>query len=404
MVGAVVIGLSWQRALAWYAIHQLLPEQRAAFSEFETKPIYFPASWSIVDPINSDVLTSLTMLCVRNPVSSIDASQITKWSAQLAAGKPLGEDNWTSIAQLLDSSIGWANQFAETALNDGYDMELLCGWPGSDGPKDGVKAAINAAQLLELQSYYLYHREETADAINSALAILCLGRRAGAAPVIAHLVAVKLQGTCATILSRLCMECNNADLLRFTLEKLNRNEDALYPMVLAMAGVLPNISNVRGLIRHGHPADLAPGHPECYYQAQWFKGMWTPTNGDMPVSMQNKDLTRMVNCILFCEIARPNAKIASARECCSKAIYDLARLQISRRILLLDNEIKDNQNASSPVAGHLETDTKDPFTDNAYRWSDERQSYYSVGPDRVDQLAREQYDPKNGDFSPGDIF
>ena len=47
---------------------------------------------------------------------------------------------------------------------------------------------------------------------------------------------------------------------------------------------------------------------------------------------------------------------------------------------------------------------KDPFTENGLKYLNHSNTFYSIGPDRVDQKLKILYDPTNGIFSSGDIM
>src|SRR5262249_16123578 len=91
------------------------------------------------------------------------------------------------------------------------------------------------------------------------------------------------------------------------------------------------------------------------------------------------------------------------------ACYDLTRLRIAQRILMLEGKSEETT-ASAFVPEFLPQPVRDPFDGNTYRWDTTSRQFYSVGPDGDDDLLKKENHssdisaPGNGDLAiPGEM-
>jgi len=105
-----------------------------------------------------------------------------------------------------------------------------------------------------------------------------------------------------------------------------------------------------------------------------------------------KAASPFVSQVLY-SVAIPNTAEAYTRSRVAQARYDILMLETARRIQIIEGESPSE--AVSPI--------KDVFANNGqiYGMAD---SYYSLGPDGMDQKASILYDPTNGTNSAGDIY
>jgi hypothetical protein len=71
----------------------------------------------------------------------------------------------------------------------------------------------------------------------------------------------------------------------------------------------------------------------------------------------------------------------------------LSEHEAKKKYLKLMKSIDDNK---------LDIDN-DPFSEKELKYLEQKNIFYSIGPDRVDQRLKTIYDPTNGVFSAGDI-
>jgi hypothetical protein len=78
-------------------------------------------------------------------------------------------------------------------------------------------------------------------------------------------------------------------------------------------------------------------------------------------------------------------------------------LNLAARIRELEGEkllkdVEDYPSEMIPVGLH------DPFSGEKYPWNEEKSTFYSYGPDGIDNGCAIMYDPTNGTISGGDIW
>ncbi|MCA9427322.1 MAG: hypothetical protein KC994_19735, partial [Candidatus Omnitrophica bacterium] len=81
---------------------------------------------------------------------------------------------------------------------------------------------------------------------------------------------------------------------------------------------------------------------------------------------------------------------------------NLTRLQIANRIHELETGEK-AKDMSHLVPILLPLAPVDPFTDQPFHWDASRETFYSVGPDEMDDGNSIRYSPTNGSKSVGDV-
>ena len=101
-------------------------------------------------------------------------------------------------------------------------------------------------------------------------------------------------------------------------------------------------------------------------------------------------------------IAIPNLKNAITRGLKAKAKFDLARLVLASRIEELETG-KSVSNIRELIPKYFPDEPKDPFSEQPYLWDSASKTFYSIGPDKLDDQNLLQYDPTNGTISNGDI-
>jgi len=118
---------------------------------------------------------------------------------------------------------------------------------------------------------------------------------------------------------------------------------------------------------------------------------------------------RFLGHLLDVSIDRAYAKLrfdrideAHVREKMVKALFDILCLQIANRIAEIETGGKTDD--LNEFTGKFSNEPRlDPFTSEALLWDTSAETFYSVGPDEMDDGNLLRYNPTNGIISVGDI-
>lgn len=211
--------------------------------------------------------------------------------------------------------------------------------------------------------------------------------------------------------------CMNNWLLRQNLIDLNEREEQGLLEFTDRSTEMETAALMHDMIRHGAEIDLSRERTKKAWAQIIVGGMIESLEEDMDA--KDKDISKtasfLANGIIKIAIKYPPVSELLAfmffgkieqranLESPVQRYYDLARLNIAARILELENREIPADSSGIPE-DLIPKKLTDPDSGLPYKWSDDINAYYSIGPDKADNGCAVFYDPTNGVESSGDTW
>jgi hypothetical protein len=216
----------------------------------------------------------------------------------------------------------------------------------------------------------------------------------------------------AQCIAELAPQCDDPEMLRSLLEKMNDLDSQLNMRVLDEVRLVEMVGYLRECVRQGHEVDLESETTLEDLHQQWIEcagaGLWYeayegelagPIIRRLPKSFPG---VSQIRAEIRYRISRPLVSNIRMSEVVAEAGYDLARLTVASRIHELETGTRPS--TVDELSEYFTDTSVDPFTDETYRYDEQDEVFYSIGPDENDDGAAVRYDATNGTISSGDIF
>lgn len=432
IIGLVILAFAGLKMFVDYkALSRLTPEQKKQYEEFVTKKLTFDP-----DEIKAEPFTSETMQLVSHLRTIYDAdsqffsemqNRYNKVKKQTADGSATSAwDDLTSDLPRLEPLLA---AYEELIKRPDYELSAfrldendlsMMGVHGLSGAH-----VQNSFRFMEMKTRILIRDGMLEDALELAPLLIRASRTRHYDTLISRLIGISFRNLGTIIWHEAMRKCNDAALLRRTLERQKELADWEGAV---REGENIMISDYIGLIRDiqkkGFAADIQGKTGQeimsesLRVQTEYLEKIVLPTKssdqarknlndqinalkitngalGGTPRSFKEflgKAASPFVSPVLY-SVGMPNTGEAYTRSRIAQARYDLLMLETARRIRELEG------------GGDAEAGLKfnDVFASNGRTYGLE-QSYYSIGPDGKDQRASIAYDPTNGTISRGDVY
>lgn len=415
------------RAVVQYFLERKLEasmsaEEKAEMERFFTEPVYFPAEWQEDPPLSADLIAAAS--AVRAEEDALQPSLIERWDKKgplfkllekLKHNESLSSEEWRQVEEAVAQGKVVTEKFSALVARPDYEM----------------KAYLNAAEKyflslgclvyqLGLQTYANIHKQQYTSAGNSILTVYKSVIRRDSSNSVEHIISTWMLQSGNEYLLYLARHCPDPQLLRYILSTMEEIQARIYPQAIFQYDeeIFDQVIPLREYRKQGYTVDLTPGHPLGFYFAQYIdirreqlrKGpdrervdFFNPTIMKVDLVLRWLALPSHAQRFLYKVNYLSPFNDFPDRFLVSRAKYDLACLELARRIRQLEGDTTVLTTSAEFYPQYLSTELHDPFTASEFLWDASSQQFYSVGPDKTDEGNRLEYDPTNGISSAGDI-
>jgi hypothetical protein len=417
LVGILYVGIRYQMYQLKENIGGLLSdEERTAINRTLNDPLEIPPEWQTVKPFSNEILAARDNLLPDVKIWSIPklaegplppdgiqryaTNQEGPYLEKLRHKEETSESDWEKIHALIEEASSFSKRLTAFAALSDYDLEAF---PGLR--KEGDHEEVSSYQVLQigarrlsLSAHWLAHTGDWENAFKTSIETLNLAKRHPASQILTQLIAASVEiGTCADF-AALSSTCKHHDLLISVLPKLLDHKELFNLDILSKATEIDVIGSLREAARNGKAVDLSSGRPGRYYFQQLQS---LTTQAPLPNPKTPSKEPSIFDEIFF-RLLVPNTKEYGIRMMAAKTYFDLACLTIANRIRQLEGG-KKSSDLTGIVPSLLPEEPIDPYAEAPYLWDATLETFYSVGPDKVDGRDRLQYSPTNGAVSNGDL-
>jgi hypothetical protein len=442
VVVAALAGRAWIRS-------KINPDTSKRMERMETKVVTLPPDWQkpaelpslAVVKFQNDFTTKVKLL--REKYEDLlfgDYTSETLLLERMRSGLKILPEQQTSFSKLLADLQPLIEETSQSVSLPGYTAEI-----GMYSPSHTELFEMQVfAKLAGIKAFQQMRDGDCYHAMETAALPLRLVKRPPQARVITHLVSVAAASISAGMLQSLAEQCTDTVALRHALSMMTEYRNGVFPGDISTWHYGDIVGILREAAANGYKVDLAPQTEADYLRQSskvlgydypnWLIQKYPPNDlrvvnaraqlkqinkveSDHPD--QNKSLASLLKnslwehlsnfigikdpLIFLAAVTESNWNEAENHALCGIAIYDLARMRMAQRIADLTTSGTTSSTAPD-LSAYLSPVPNDPFSEKPFAFSPKRREFYSVGPDKKDNLGSLIYDTTNGTYSAGDFF
>jgi hypothetical protein len=268
---------------------------------------------------------------------------------------------------------------------------------------------MHLGRLFCLKAQCASEERRWADAIGDSLLAIQIARRQNASSLIFHFYAHAIVTLGVSSLFQVAAKCPDEDLLLSSLTQLGNQEPWIVPIIRQSDVLTDTVSILRRKIRLGRKVDLSRTVPAGDFYKENMGKMVSLHDVDFRNPRDILDL--LESFILFLPVEESYARTMywisaetgtdeATNELVSKVRFDLLRIHLANRILELEQGKRTDRSVDF-VPRFFPEDLHDPFANAPYLWDATNETFYSIGPDKIDQGNDLTYSQatKKGDIS-----
>jgi hypothetical protein len=361
----------------------------AEMERFFTEPVTLPVAWRTIEPFPAELIESCDAL--ENAYSTATAkaqSDDFDWSIRylpserILKGEALEDAEWEQLTSFVEryQLVGEAARKFSTAPD--YDLNVT-----ETGTQSMGVCMYVTAQYLWAEGCLHAREGRWREAFEDALLSLRLARRHEVSTLGVHSHALAIESGGARLAGYLAQLCDDPGTLRWALEEMNRLAPKLDINTRQDVKLISVIGDLRWYARQGAVVDLDSPAPRGYFFGQTID-LYRTSGRLAGASWKERAAARhwgqfRSSAEFMYKTALPHlGKGWAWREMETRAEFDMARLEIAKRIEELENpgEIPP---PGDLLAKYFPDGLEDPFSPgNSYQWYEKGRHFYSVGPSR----------------------
>jgi hypothetical protein len=349
-------------------------------------------------------------------LSQYDFSIIEK----IQLNEPISEDEWDKLHKDVEWMRHLTNKLIECTLRPDYELSALeeeaTKFPPNDCPN--FMLLQNSSKILLLRSYSSAHNKQWRKAFEANLASHRMAQRRPDSNLLIHFFSIMIQEISSDNTIWLMQRCDDEAVLHEAFNELKSLDKKVNLIVLDRVLQLSIVDELRTAKKEHATLDLTPGKKGRFYYRQlcihWLDEMSTSRMNELfTPEFPSKALLSVGQAIGFGAQADElifsiNARINNAkiRDGIGLAKYKVMLLALATRLYELENGEHPRQ-SSGLIPEYFEAELYDPFVEDGdkkpYVFDASKKIFYSIGPDKKNNLNDMRYDPSNGLTSRGDI-
>lgn len=412
----VILGYGMIKALAGLWVRDgYAPEQYAQMKKYFDSPVDLPKEYYEVKTYSQPLLDAgkeVNQLYKQTDPTKIDFIVLD----QLKNGAQLLEGEWGQIDSYCNNIQPFLDKLAFYVRLPGYEIGA---WAIDKRDENStipnfLSIQVSAKALL-LRAYAAANQKNWREAFESNLTVYELIKRSPGESVIGHLVSIAVEGMAVDVTLQLARACDDVDVLKKSLNEMNRLDAKINPDILLNSQVLDLISGLREFKKRDSSIDLTPGKTGRYYFRQMVDFVaQKERNQQWPEKFPELWVIKLgrylgfgfeIDAILY-KVFTPNLQTAQIRERATITNFRMAQIALASRMEELKTGKPVNRVADL-VPGYFSQEPLDPFANggkgSAFLYDETQKMFYGVGPDQIDDKNQVVYSPSNGIMSVGDI-
>lgn len=419
---AAVLLIVGMRSLVVRSARGLTPERRAVAREFLASMVRIDPEVLQVPPMDAQLvhIAGLVKTEWQNQRDLLDSQPFTQSGSAYSRIQDLATvDMEATASEIIRMASGWLRNCSALVQHPGYELSVLL-QPYPMDSSNELRMAEAAARLLALNATLSAKRGLWPEAYSRALDAMRFAVRPLALPLDAHTAAAGIVRGVANTLADLAQECRDPDAMRVGLAQMQ----ALYGacnMDFAQSPIVDHmLGGIRMWRRYDSVTSLSAEMKGDEFFRSWragllsflelqteslpatsqrraaFKALLTRERDEAPFWVRRCTGGWMCNLLmgdsgnlLAFEWNMPDLSNVDVSARMARATYDLAMIAHAQQRYLLQNQ-KPALGMRDLVPAYLPTEPKDPFTTGgaSYRWHERLQRFYSLGPDRRDDVLK----------------
>ena len=340
---------------------------------------------------------------------------------KILQGDPIKKDEWIQIHQDVASMRDYTDKLIAYTQRPDYELSALVESPSliSSTEKPNYLMLQIASKALQLRTYSTAKTGTWREAFEANLASHRMTQRRSNINLISHLIAVAIQEMSCHYTAWLIQRCDDDSVLSKAFDELKALDQKVNLNALDHILALNIITRLHS-VKKDHPGiDMTPGKTGYFYFQQLSdysleemkkmpKEHYTQTNlpSATVLSMwKTMGFGKQVTEMIF-SVSMPNILNARFRERNATARYQAMLLSLASKLYQMNKGVHP-QKFNDLMPDYFEEEIYDPFVEDGvtkpYAFDASKKMFYSIGPDKKDDLNKIPYDPSNGLISRGDI-
>jgi len=414
------------------ALSRLTPDERRQYKEWFTKKWYFEPEDLAAAPFSKDTIEAAKKLRTQYEIHKDKALRLVVHHRKFISsdGKSTDTVNMNNLIPDMVELEPMFSAFEGLVKKPDYDLTALRAGMEYHGMQTMSVSFINSLEYIK--TCVLLYQGKIDEALQNAEITVCASRVPRYSSIISLFEGISSMQRGIKAWYAAVKQCNNAVLLRHSLERMRKvapRKDLIVKdvplMLLELIGAIRDAKKGGLAVRdiQGKTANEIALEAMRIYDEYMEKICLPSIREPAEKARREKILKEEIDFSavfgykvkslrgLFYKIASPfynswmltqyrsslplNPFNVHIRVQCALAYYDLLMLETERKIRKLEG--------GGAEVSIIEKSLKDVFSKDGQAYG-EKPVFYSVGPDCIDQHASILYDPTNGTISPGDVF
>ncbi len=399
---------------------QYTPENYAVMRECLDNTLDVPPEWFADTDYDQGLIqqsNDLSIIYQNLDLQKYAFDIITK----ILKGDAISQEQWDVIHQDVESMRAYTDKLMAYTKRPDYELSALAEIPSyySASRSPNYLMLQIASKALQLRTYSAAKSGQWRDAFQANLASHRMAQRRPAIDLIAHLIAAAIQEMSCYSTAWLMKRCDDEVVLREALEELKLLDKKVNLNVLDKILELTIINRLHWVKKDNPDIDMTPGKTGYFY----FQQLSSSCLAEMKMMQKQHNIQtnlpsaevlsiwkaigfeKQVTEMLF-SVSMPNILNARFREKNATARYQVTLLYLASKLYQI-NKGEHPQKFNDLMPDYFDAEIYDPFVEDGvtkpYAFDASKKMFYSIGPDKKDDLNKIPYDPSNGLSSRGDI-
>jgi hypothetical protein len=333
----------------------------------------------------------------------------------------ISQIEWDLFHQDVDAIKPVTDKLIAYAARPDYELSAFAEAISKDNPDYSKKYAtvLICAKALLMRAYSAAQQEQWTEAFEANLASHRMAQRKPYDAVQTHLTGLAIQKKSTLNTSWLIQHCDDETVLLKALKELRKIDKKVNLGMMDDVVKMDILAALRRAKKINPDIDATPGEKGSFYYKQlvshWLKeGNQSYMSSYFQTRLPSKELLycgRMIGLGKLVDdqvlrVSMPNQDFAKYVEMDRTTRYKLTCLSLASKLYKM-NKGMHPQNITDLIPEYFDAELYDPFTagdeKTPFAFDAQKKTFYSVGPDKSDDLNSIKYDPTNGINSRGDI-